>query len=233
MIYRTYQDLRDEVLREADAEAEDFVQEDEIKGYFNDAIREALSHIQKIGLEDDYFQKSVKLSLVNGQTEIDLPADVFAAKIRGLIYATPTLVYEVKRIKGPQKFAEIQRLLQTPSQNAYYQYDLENPSPTSGFKIKLYPISYETLTNCLTLNYVRTVERIVDESDLVDIPEFYSFIKAFVLMKIFAKENDAQAAEKKADYEKEKLLMLETLSEMTPDYDNKVIGDVSFYQEHN
>lgn len=232
MIYRQYQDLKAEILRETDMEAEDFIQEEEIRGYFNDAVREALSHIQKIGLEDDYFQKSTKLSLVNGQVEIDLPPDVFAAKIRGLIYATSSLVYEIKRIKGPHKFAEIQRLLQTPTQNAYYQYDLENPSPTSGFKIKLYPISYETLTDCLTLNYVRTVQLVTGDTDLVDIPEFYSFIKAFVKRKLFGKENSQMALDANSEYEKEKQLMLETLAEMTPDYDNKIIGDYSTYQEH-
>jgi hypothetical protein len=232
MFYKDYLTLKNEVLRETDTEGEEFVQPQEILDYFNDAIREALAHIQKLGLEDDYFQKSVKLDLTVGLTELDLPADIYAAKIRGLIYATPSLVYPIHRIKGKDKFEQIQNLLQTPGTNAYYQYDLENASPTTGFKIKLYPISYEAIPQAITLNYVRTVVPIVLDTDLVDIPEFYSFIKAFVMMKIFSKENSDKAVETKQLYEKEKQLMMETLAEMTPDYDNKIIGDYSIYTDH-
>mgnify|MGYP003343896097 FL=1 len=201
--------------------------------YFNDAVREAVSHIQKLGLEDDYFQKSVKYSLTVGLTELDLPSDIYAAKIRGLVYHTPSKIYEIKRLKGKDKFVNREWLLRPEANTTFYQYDLENPSPTSGFKIKLYPISYETLTDCLTLNYVRTVEVITGDDSLVDIPEFYSFVKAFVKMKITAKENSDYAMAAKADYDKEKQLMLETLQEMTPDYGNEIQGDFSFYWDHS
>jgi hypothetical protein len=233
MVYKTYQTLRDEVLRETDTEAEDFVQISEVLQYFNDAVREALAHIQKLGLEDDYFQKSVAYNLTAGLTELDLPADIYAAKIRALTYATPSLVYPIKRIKGKDKFEFIQQMLQFPSQNSYYMYDIENSSPTTGFKIKLYPVSYETIPNAIILSYVRTVTTLAADTDLVDIPEFYSFIKSFVKYKILSKENGPQAVEAKAEYEKETKLMLDTLTEMTPDYDNKVQGDYSTYQEHS
>jgi hypothetical protein len=51
-------------------------------------------------------------------------------------------------------------------------------------------------------------------------------------MKIHGKENDAKAPVALAEYEKEKMLMLETLQEMTPDYDNEIQGDFSIYGEH-
>jgi hypothetical protein len=54
-----------------------------------------------------------------------------------------------------------------------------------------------------------------------------------VKYKILSKENGPQAVEAKAEYEKETKLMLDTLTEMTPDYDNKVQGDYSTYQEHS
>ena len=143
MVYKTYKVLLGEVLRETDTEAEDFIQSQEVMDYFNDAVREAVSHIQKLGLEDDYFQKSVKYSLTVGLTELDLPSDIYAAKIRGLVYHTPSKIYEIKRLKGKDKFVNREWLLRPEANTTFYQYDLENPSPTSGFKIKLYPISYE------------------------------------------------------------------------------------------
>jgi hypothetical protein len=232
MFYKDYLTLKNEVLRETDTEGEEFIQPQEVLDYFNDGVREALAIIQKLGLEDDYFQKSVKYDLTAGLTELDLPLDIYAAKIRGLIYATPSLVYPIKRIKGKDKFEIIQQILQYPSSNSYYVYDLENASPTTGFKIKLYPVSYEDIPQAITLNYVRTVVPVALDTDLVDIPEFYSFIKAFVKMKIYSKENSDKAVGAKADYDAEKQLMVDTLAEMTPDYDNKIIGDYSPYTDH-
>lgn len=233
MIYKDYKTLKDEVLRETDAEAEDFIQPKEVLDYFNDAVREALAHIQKLGLEDDYFQKSATTGIVAGVQELNLPNDIYAAKIRGVIYSMPSEVYQIKRIKGPNKFQLMQELLLYPPGNPMYMYDLENPSPTSGFRIKLYPIPVATIPSCIIINYVRTVTTIAADTDLVDIPEFYSFIKAFVKYKIFSKENSERAISAKEEYEKEKQLMMETLSEMTPDYDNKVIGDFTHYHEHS
>lgn len=231
MEYRTYADLKQEVLVEADMEAEDFIQESEIKAYFNDAVREACAHIQKLGLEDDYFASFKKYSLTNGLEELSLPTDIYAAKIRALTYATPSKTYQIHRLKGKDKYQIIQDLLRNPGGGEYLQYDLKNISPTAGFKIKLYPVSQEDTTDCITMDYIRTAVKIVNDSDLVDVPEFYSFIKAFVKWKLFDKENGPKAQETKADYEKEKLLMLETLAEMTPDYDSEIPGDYSIYEE--
>lgn len=231
MIYRTYGDLRAELEREIDIEAEDFIQPDEVLGYFNDAIREAASHIYKLGLEDDYFKSEKTYSLTNGLQYLTMPDNIYAGKISGLIYATPEKVYPIKRVKGPNKEVIIQNILQNPTAGSYYSYDILNNSPTEGFRINLYPFSYEDRANCIVLRYVRNVEKIVNDSSLVDVPEFYSFVKAFVKYKVLNKEGTAMGADAKADYEKEKGLMLETLAELTPDYDSRITPDLSIYEE--
>jgi hypothetical protein len=232
MSYLTYAVLKAEVLIEADMEAEDFVQAAEVMTYFNDGIREACAHIQKLGLDDEYFNKSQTYDLVNGQTELALPTDIYATKITGLTYATASNIYPIKRMKGKDKSIQKQQILLYPSSGNSYQYDIENSNPTTGFKLKLYPASYETLTGCIVMDYVRSVTKITANTDLVDIPEFYSFIKAFVKYKLFDKENSQKSADTKADYEKETALMLETLREMTPDSDNLIPADFSCYEEH-
>ena len=232
MLYRQYADLKEEVLQEADMEAEEFVQDTEILAYFNDGVREAVAIIQKMGLEDDYFNNSATYSLTSGQTTLDLPADIYAAKITGLTYATPTKVYPIKRLKGKNKSVVKQQILQGPSgADQRYMYDIVNSDPTTGFKLRLYPASYETTTNCIVMDYIRTATTIAADTDLVDIPEFYSFIKAFVKYKLFDKENSPKSAETKADYLKETALMVDTLREMTPDSDNEIEGDYSHYEE--
>lgn len=233
MSYKTYAQLKEDVLREADMEAEDFIQEEEVMAYFNDAVREACAHIQKLGLDDEYFNSSATYSLTLGQTELDLPADIYATKITGLTYSTSSKIYPLKRMKGKGKSILKQQILQAPGADATYMYDIENSDPTTGFKLKLYPPSQETTSSCIVMDYVRTVVEIDDDADLVDIPEFYSFIKAFVKYKLFDKENSQKAADTKADYLKEQALMLDTLREMTPDHDNLIPGDYSFYEEHS
>lgn len=231
MIYRTYGDLKAELEREIDIEAEDFVQADEVMGYFNDAIREAASHIYKLGLEDDYFKSEKRYSLTNGLAYLSMPDNIYAGKISGFTYATPDKVYPIKRIKGPNKESIIQNILQNPTAGSYYSYDILNNSPTEGFRIMLYPVSYEDRADCIVLRFVRGVEKITGDSSLVDVPEFYSFVKAFVKYKVLNKEGTPMGADAKNDYEKEKQLMLETLSEMTPDYDSKITPDLSIYEE--
>ena len=217
MVYRTYGDLKSEVLIEADMEAEDFIQEPEVKAYFTDAVREARAHIIKLGLEDDYFVKEQIASLTNGQTEMSLPADIYGFKIRAFSYSTPSKVYTIHRLKGTKKYEVMEHIKQSPSGGEYLMYDIENASPTTGPKIRFYPISQETTANCLVLKYVRNVTDLTNDASLVDIPEFYSFIKAYVKWKLYDKEGSPRSADFKLDYEAEKKLMLDTLTEMTPD----------------
>jgi len=231
MNYRTYVDLKLEVLQEADMEAEDFVQSSEVMTYFKDAVREAASHIYKLGLEDDYFKSELLYSLTNGQTYLAPPSDIYANKISALLYSTPDKVYPIKRLKGPRKEEIIQSILQSGSLGQFYQYDILNSSPATGPKIMLYPPSQEARTDCILMRYIRAPEVITGDASYVDIPEFYSFVKAFVKYKLFDKENSVKAAGAKADYEKEKQLMLETLAEMTPDYDSNITPDISIYEE--
>lgn len=232
MIYQTYGTLKSEVLIEADMEAEDFIQPAEVKTYFTDAIREARAHIMKLGLEDDYFIKEQKYSLTHGQSELTLPTDIYATKIRALTYSSPSKVYTIHRIKGVKKYEIMQHIRQSPSGGEYLMYDIENSSPTLGSKVVFYPESQETTTDCIILKYVRATTALVDDSSLVDIPEFYSFVKAYVKWKLYDKEGSPRAADFKQDYENEKKLMLDTLTEMTPDnYNNLLEADIDIYGE--
>lgn len=230
MAYKTYGELKSEVLKEADMEAEDFIQASEVLGYFNDAVDEAVAHIHKLGLEDDYFLTKKVYDLVNGQTDLDMPDNIYMTKIRGFVYSTPEKVYPIKRIVGPKRFQIIENLLQNPTGNAYYRYQISNDSATSGFKIELYPPSYETMANCIVMHYVRKANTVVDDNSIIDIP-FYQFVKAFVKWKLFGKENGPKADDSKQEYLEQKQLMLETLAEMVPDYGSEIPPDITLYEE--
>lgn len=231
MQYKTYATLKSEVLIETDTEAEDFIQASEVLAYFNDAINEAEAHIHKLGLEDDYFLSTAQFSLTNGLQYLTMPSDIYATKIRGLIYATTEKTYPIKGIKGPKKFEEMQDILMNSGGQPYYQYQILNASAANGHRIHLFPYSYETATNCITMYYIRNANEVTVDASVVDIPEFYSFIKAYVKYKIYDKEGSVKASDAKADLDKERLLMIETLTEMTPDYNNEIPPDLSIYEE--
>jgi hypothetical protein len=232
MIYRTYASLKSEVLIETDTEFEDFIQPTEVLAYFQDAVNEAARHIQKLGLEDDYFLTKQMYSLTNGLQTLSLPSNILITKIRGLTYSTSDKVYPIKRIVGPKRFEIIENLLQNPHSGEYYRYEILNDSALTGYEIALYPYSYEDRANCIAMRYIRSPIQIVDnDTSLVDVPEFYSFVKAFVKYKIYDKEGSPKAADAKGDLDSERRLMLESLSEMVPDYGTEITGDVSIYEE--
>lgn len=233
MSYRTYGDLKTEVLIETDTEGEEFIQAAEVLSYFQDAVNKAAAHIHKLGVEDDYFLTRTQYSLTNGQQTLDMPANIYATKIRGLIYSTTEKTYQITKFKGAGRFSAMADVLQSPTQGAYYKFQIVNDSADDGFKIELYPYSQEDSTNCITMHYIREPATIVDDDSLVDIPQFYSFVKAFVKWKIYDKENSAKADDAKAEMEAEQNLMLETLAEMVPDYDSTIPADLSAYEEHS
>ncbi len=230
MTLKTYGDLRAEIERECDTEAEDWVTEPEIRAYFQDAINEAEGHIHKLGLEDDYFLDTATYSLTVGQETIDLPENIYATKIRGLTYATKEKVYPMRRAVGGRKFEDIQNVLLNPHSGEYYRYIIRNKAG-EGFKIYLFPLSYETTANCIHMDYIRNMNEIEDDSSTIEVPEFYSFVKAYVKWKIYDKENSVKAPDMLQDLNKEREYMLSVLAEMVPDADNKIPMDLSFYEE--
>lgn len=231
MVLRTYADLKNEVLVETDTEAEDFIQTSEVLGYFKDAVNEAEAHIHKLGLEDDYFLTTQTYSLTNGQLSLAMPSNIYATKIRGLVYSTPDKVYPLRRIKGAKRFEIVENLLQNPHSGEYYRYQILNNNSTTGYIAQLLPPSYEDRANCIVMYYIRNANTIVDDNTVVDIPEFYSFIKAYVKFKIYDKEGSVKMADALQDLNKERELMLATLAEMVPDYDSEIPPDLSIYEE--
>lgn len=231
MIYKTYGALREEIEREVDTEEEEFVQPDELMAYTQDAVNEAAAHIHKLGLEDDYFLKRVQYSLTVGQTSLQMPADIYITKIRSLLYSTPEKTYQIKKIKGKDRFEMTEFIKLNSTSGEYYRFQMMNDSD-AGYVAELIPQSYEDRANCITLYYIREAVQIVDDNSLIDIPQFYYFIKAFVKWKILDKEGNPRAAEARAEKMEAQQLMLETLAEMVPDYDSEIPQDLSNYEEH-
>ena len=83
---KTLLELTTAIKLELDLETEDFIQPNELVGYFNHAIREAEAHILKLGARDKYLTSKVFISLVQGQDTYDLPGNIYEDKVRKVIY---------------------------------------------------------------------------------------------------------------------------------------------------
>lgn len=233
MSFTTYGALRQEIERELDLEDEDFVQPLELIGYCNQAIKRAEALINE--LCEDYFLTSTPLTFVDSQGEYDLPSDVYANKIRQIIYQNGTLIYPIKRMRYSSKFQDIAETVTFESGNDRYRYLIKN-SLADGAKINIYPTPAET-GSYGTIWYLRnarqlTLNTTTAESEVVDIPEFKSYIKQFMKVKVYEKESHPNYQAAREELKIEETEMIKSLTDRIPDGDNQLEFDLTHYEEH-
>jgi len=225
---------RAEIIRKVqldlDLEDEEFVQSDEMIGYVNEAVEETEKIVHD--LHEDYFlRKSDPIAVVSGEDEIDLPSDIFANKIRKLVYVSGGRAYVVERIKNWHKFEEYtDSRLSSPGETDEWKYFITNAAPGER-KILLSPPPAES-GNLLTAWYLRRANRLEEDDDVLDIPEAYNFVVQYVKVRCTHKE--------KLPADKEEAILLAmrgaleaTLTGMVPDDENELEMDLSIYEEMN
>ncbi len=212
-----------------DATLED---ENEAMEYANQGIREASALINSNYA--DYFltRSSVNLTLVNTQDTIALPANIFASKIRNIVYTNGATIYEVKRIKEWHKFLEYRIARLTPNSAIRYRYFLANGTAGQNSSIILTPPAQESGAYLETW-YLRRANEFASESDVCDIPEFVQYIYDHIRVKTYEKEGNPNLETAQNDKEVTKQAMLGTLAEMVPDHDTTLEADLSSYMEHS
>lgn len=219
----TYTEMKAKVLNDLDLNDEDFIPAAEMLGYFNEAIDTAEAHIHT--LYADYFKTEAYLALVSGTSNYALPSDIYANLIRGIIYNSGSIIYEIKRLKSLQQIPYFQT-------GDEYRYEPNN-SAASGYKIRLYPTPSETSSTNITIHYIRNAMQLVDDDDVCDIPEFANYIMQFVKVRCYEKEGHPNVLKAMADLEKEESLMVSTLTNMVDDEDNLIQPDFGFYQDYD
>jgi hypothetical protein len=232
--YWTYSELRTKIQRDTDTEAEDFIQADELLGYVNEAVDEAEKHVHAFGLDADYFLTQTYFDLVTGQQFVDLPTDMYAHKIRALTYESGDLIYPLRRFRGKDVFETIANAEHYTNVGDYYKYILQNDgndNSTPAPKIRLVPTSRKTESQVLRLWYIREARRMVDDTDIMDIPEAAQFVIKYVVFKIYSKEGHPNMETAKMELEQERQSLMSTLEAMVPDKDSTIVPDLSYYNE--
>lgn len=227
----TYEALREKIEKDLDIEEEEFVQTEELMAYFNDAIRQAEAHIHKLGLEDIYFLNYDTPSLVSGTADYAMPTDIYLNKIINCVYNNGSKVFEVKELKGSQRFVDKALIENDNNSDPVYQYLLKHATAAAGTKWVLIPESQETSTY-ITRWYIRKAQTMASDASVCDLPEVcYNFLYAYVTWRVWAKEGDGRAEPSKMILDEQRDLMISTLAEMTPDSDNQMEMDLSSYDD--
>lgn len=228
MQYKTLATLRSKVELDLDLQEELFITSAQVNDFLNEGIKDVEAEVHT--LYEDYFLTSSTLSLVSGTSVYSLPTDIYANKIRRVIYSLGSYQYEIPHLKDRDGFIEGVILNQYPT-SYYYKYRLTNPSASGGIKLVLYPAAQETSTN-VTIWYIREANALSIDTDKCDIPEFSNYIVQFAKCRCYEKEpGHPNYAAALGERERLRQLMLSTLQSMIPDGDNCIEMDVSHYED--
>lgn len=227
MTVYTFGDIKTKVQRDLDLFEEVFVTDAEMLDLCNEAIDEAEAEI--LGIYESYFLDKEYLALTTGQAEYSLPSGIYATKIRKIIYNNGNLIYTIKRMKNKDMFEERVTLNLYPS-DPRYRYILFN-SATNGFTLELVPTSQETSAANVEIWYLRNAKKMTTETDEVDIPEAFNFIVQFMKRKLYEKEGHPNLQAAMAEESRQRKLLVDTLTLMTPDDELDVERDFTYYEE--
>jgi hypothetical protein len=218
----TYLEIKEKVQNDLDLEDEIFITAEEMLGYVNEAIDNAEAQIH--ALYEDYFLTKDTLALVTNTATYSMPTDIYANKIRSIYYVNGSIKYPVMKWKQPLY------LIPFVETNDDYQYLPINTS-ANGYQMQLIPASQETSAANITRWYIRNAKVLVDDDDVCDIPEFINYILQYTKMRCYEKEGHVTTLKAIDDTEKEKQLMIQTLTNMVDDEDTELRKDFSFYQD--
>lgn len=233
--YWTLSEIRQKVEQDLDLESEVFVQPTEMNNYINQAIDEAEAEIHAI--YEDYFLTWYFPELVADKKEYDLPEDIYAHKIRKIIFSDDqSKTYEIARIPESEKFSDI-ALTERFRSTEFYRYLITNQTPGQP-KIYTVPAIRENDTgpsidgqSKMRIWYIRNANRLEVDSDVCDIPEFVHFVIGYTKLRCLEKEGHPGTMYWDGQVERQRRLMVDTLSNMIPDGETHIEPTMMHYDE--
>lgn len=226
---RTLLDMRQQVINDLDLDEETFITTADLNLWINKGIRKAEQQIHT--LYEDYFLNETTVSINKGDYLIDYPSDIYANKIRQIIYTDNTLgsntSHVVKRVKSLIDGTDMD-LYVSDSALPTLKWSPVNDA-TEGRKIRLFPFTGRS--GQLKIWYIRNARQLVNDTDVCDIDEFEDFVVQHCKTMAYSKDGDPRVEESVVMEEQMKEDMMKTLSDMVPDNDNELDKDFSLYED--
>lgn len=236
MAYVTLSEFKAKVEKELDLENEVLVQPTEFVGYVNDGARQVAAEMSKLGMDDLYYHSYSTFPLAATQSDYSLPTDILANKIVEFVYDDGVNIYPLKRLRGKNVYTKMQDLQKyATGDNLPVAYMIFNQSTALGYKLKMIPTP-TTSHSYMKMYYIRQAEQL-SLSDvgtgLIDCPEeFIQFLVAFVKVKCLAKEiGNPMLQMAMQEEDRERKLMVQTLTDQVQDTNNTIPMDLSHYME--
>lgn len=229
MIYPLFKDLMQDLKDELDLNEETFIEDEEIKSYFNEAVDMVQHQIHT--LCEDYFLSRGEIPTTAGQSEFQLPSNIYANKVRKIQWIRDTSErYEVLPIRDLNTIPWI-------PEDDFYKYIFLNNGVSNvnalGTVIKIYPAIKATSTNSLIIWYIRTANKFEDENSACDIPEWSNVVKQYCRYKCMIKEGHPQSSQSKEDLDRMIQGMIEALRSRAMDENNKLSLDPRTLSDYN
>ena len=224
----TYGDIKTKVERDLDLEGETFITDEEMLGYANEAVDEVERQIH--ALYDDYFLTRSTIALVAGTEEYALPSDIYAMKIRAVVYRNGSQVWQVPRIRDWKKFLqyEMDQATGTTSPGSYGFFVLNQTAGSP--KIVFAPTPQET-GSFLKIWYIRNANTLTTTASTFDIPESINYVMQYMKVRCYEKEMNPNIQKAMVDLEREKTDTLAVLANMFPDNENDIEMDTRLYDD--
>lgn len=224
--YWTWAQIKTKLQAELDLQDEDFIPESELLGYTNEAIKEAEAEIH--ALYEDYFISFADITFDVTKENYDLPTDIYAMKLRAIIYNSNGQLFPIKRFTNWNKF---RAYLDAKNYAQGEDYACLLVNKTAGSP-QLYFQPVPKTGAKATVWYLRCANVLADDADICDIPEFIAFITKYVKMRCYEKEGNPNLATAQAELLAERQTMVSTLAGMVVDNENEIEADFSHYMEH-
>lgn len=235
MEYRQLSDIKAKIKRDLYLQDATFVEDSssapELLDYINEAIDDVEAEVHTT--YEDYFLTPANISLVAGTKDYSLPSNIYANKIRGIVYSTGSIIYPVSRNRSPNQFEEqkVADLYAPGGMNQNYTYTIINTSAATGVQLRIFPTPQETTANALEIWFVRNANKLASDTDKCDVPEFVNYVIQFVKVRIYEKEMHPNLQQAMIERERLRKLMQETLADMVPDEDTFIYKDFSVYDD--
>lgn len=136
----TYLEMYNKISNDLDLKDETWSSPDEIAGYFNEGLTEAEAEISE--LNKDYLLAKYYVPVVSGTGTYSLPDNIFANKIRGIMYANGSVIYPIVQYRRMNQFQNV-LFSDQYGQNDDYRFFMKNDYPGQA-QFELHPASRET-----------------------------------------------------------------------------------------
>lgn len=229
MSYWTWQQIRTKVERDLDLEGESFITPEEMLGYANEAIDEVERQIHN--LCEDYFLTRATLTLAAGQEAYNFPPDIYAMKIRALVYRLGTSVWKIERIRDWHKFEQYEVDQTGQGSDVQYGYFIVNSAAGSP-KILFAPTPNET-GGLIRAWYIRNANELTADASICDIPEAVNYIIQYIKVRCYEKEQNPMLQKAISDLDTERATTIATLSHQVADNSNEIEADSRLYDDMN